>query len=131
MNCKWCGQPKDNVSVYENTFQQFPKGQYVKLCPDCYRILKDLQGHIKLTISCEGDRSVGIWGEDTTILIDKKFISGDYGDAPDCRKWIRDKVADLFKELFDDNRTRACFEDECWECSNLKTECKCGDGSLV
>ncbi len=131
MNCKWCGQSKDNVSVYENTFQQFPSGQHVKLCPDCYRILKDSQGHIKLTISCQGDMSVGIPGEDTTILIDKKFISGDYGDAPDCRKWIRDKVEDMFKELFDDTRTQACFEDECWGCGKLKTECKCGDGELA
>jgi hypothetical protein len=81
--------------------------------------------YIKLNVSCQGDRSVGIWGEDTDILIDKKFISGDYGDAPDCRKWIKDKMEDIFKELFDDTRTRAIFEDECFNCGKLLTECKC------
>lgn len=92
--------------------------------------MNDVQ-YTKLTVSCEGDRSVGIWGEETTILIDKKFISGEYGEISECRKWIRDHVADLFKELFDDNRTQAHFEDECCGCGELITECKCGDGDLV
>ena len=45
MKCKWCGKVDNagevNLSVYPNTFPQFPKGQYVFLCLDCYRLLKN------------------------------------------------------------------------------------------
>ena len=44
MKCKWCGKVDDagevNLSVYQNTFPQFPKGQYVFLCLKCYQILR-------------------------------------------------------------------------------------------
>ncbi|MFA5037505.1 MAG: hypothetical protein WC479_10070 [Candidatus Izemoplasmatales bacterium] len=80
---------------------------------------------IKLEIQGQGDRSVGIEGENTAILIERRFISGDYGDENDCRNWIRDKVVELFKELFDDSRVTARFEDECWDCGKIKSNCKC------
>jgi hypothetical protein len=80
---------------------------------------------IKLNVSCQGDRSVGIWGEDTEVLIERKFIDGGYGD--DCREFIKEKITDIFKELFDDGSTSCRFEDECWNCGKIKTECKCKD----
>jgi hypothetical protein len=44
MRCKRCGK-RDNqncdISVRQNTFSQFPKGQYVFLCNDCYKLLKN------------------------------------------------------------------------------------------
>lgn len=44
MKCKRCGKTDNpgevNLSVYQNTFNQFPKGQYVFLCLDCVRILR-------------------------------------------------------------------------------------------
>jgi len=45
MKCKWCGKTDNpsevNVSVYQNTFKQFPKGQYVYLCRDCVKVLRE------------------------------------------------------------------------------------------
>lgn len=81
--------------------------------------------YIKLLVSSEGDRSVGIWGEITEVLIEKKFIDGEYGDEKSCRDFIKSKMVDIFKELFDDNRVSCIFEDECWNCHKLNTECKC------
>jgi hypothetical protein len=90
-------------------------------------MVKEQTEYIKLHIYSRGDMSVGIGGEDTDILIDKKFINGDYGDAPECRKFIREKVNEMFKELFDDGCTYAYFDDECSNCNQLTTECKCRD----
>lgn len=39
MKCKRC-KTTENVSVFQNTFTEFPKGQYVYLCPKCYDNLK-------------------------------------------------------------------------------------------
>ncbi len=44
MKCKNCGKTDNpgeiNLSVYQNTFNQFPKGQYVFLCLDCVSLLR-------------------------------------------------------------------------------------------
>lgn len=43
MKCKRCGKVDGlgeiNLSVYQNTYKEFPKGQYIFLCIDCYRAL--------------------------------------------------------------------------------------------
>jgi hypothetical protein len=88
-------------------------------------MVKENVDYIKLHVYSRGDMSVGIGGEDTDILIDKKFINGDYGDAPECRKFIREKANEMFKELFDDGSTDSHFDDECPDCKKLLTECKC------
>jgi hypothetical protein len=90
-------------------------------------MLKENVEYIKLHIQSQGDSSVGIQGDDTTILIDKKFINGDYGDAPECRDFIRTNISEIFKELFDDNIIFCHFEDECPNCKQLITECECRD----
>ena len=45
MKCKRCGKVDNpgevNLSVYQNTFEQFSKGQYVFLCLNCVRLLKN------------------------------------------------------------------------------------------
>ena len=52
MKCKWCGKVDGSgeisVSVYQNLFKQFPKGQYVFLCVNCYRLLSDLRNDEEL-----------------------------------------------------------------------------------
>jgi hypothetical protein len=84
---------------------------------------------IKLHISCHGDPSVGIWGDQTEVLIERRFIepdrtaSGEYIEAD--RKFIKEQITALFKELWDDPNTGCWFEDECLECHRLKTECVC------
>jgi hypothetical protein len=41
MKCKLCGTSND-VSVFQNTFKQFQTGQYVYLCPTCFKHLKSI-----------------------------------------------------------------------------------------
>jgi hypothetical protein len=82
---------------------------------------------IKLTVTSQGDRSVGIWGNEATLIIERKLVNGDYGDSKDCRKFIKESVIKMFNELFDDTRVHACFNDECWNCGQLLTDCKCGE----
>ena len=45
IKCKRCGKVDEpgeiNLSVYQNLFPQFPTGQYVFLCRDCYSLLKE------------------------------------------------------------------------------------------
>ncbi len=81
--------------------------------------------YIKILVSCDGDRSVGIWGDNTEVLIERRFIEGNYGPVAENRKWIKKEIAAIFKELFDDTSTRCPFEDECYNCGNPKPECKC------
>jgi len=81
--------------------------------------------YIKLLVSCEGDRSVGIWGDNTEVLIERRFIEPNYGEPAENRKWLREQITTIFKELFDDGSTRCQFEDECYGCKKPKTDCKC------
>ena len=80
---------------------------------------------IKLIATCEGDRSVGIWGDLSEILIERRFVELEYGYTEENRKWIKEQFQALFRELFDDPSTRCQFEDECYGCGKLKAECSC------
>lgn len=81
--------------------------------------------YIKILVSCDGDPSVGIWGDQTEILIEKRFVTEDYGDPKETRKWLKEQLTPIFSELFDDQSTHVIFEDECWNCGKIGDECKC------
>ena len=40
LKCKRC-KTTDSVSVFENIFVDYPKGQYIFLCSKCYDILRE------------------------------------------------------------------------------------------
>lgn len=84
--------------------------------------------YIKITIAGHGDPSVGIWGDETTIQLERRFVDDKLpGDNPENRKFIKYNMKSIFKELFDDNRINAWFEDECSQCGDLKTRCRCNE----
>lgn len=79
----------------------------------------------RLIVSCEGDSSVGIWGDQSEVLIERRFVDEEHGYTEENRKWIKEQFQTLFRELFDDPSTRCQFEDECYGCGRLKTDCVC------
>jgi hypothetical protein len=82
--------------------------------------------YIALEIQCDGDRSVGLWGDRTSVLIERRFIeSDDYGTPDETRAWFKKQMTTIFTELFDDNNIHAMFEDECYGCGKPKSECHC------
>lgn len=79
--------------------------------------------YIKLFCQCAGDPSVGIWGDTAEVLIERRFIERE--DSQEMRDLIRNTFTSLFKAIFDDEATQSQFEDECWGCNQLNTDCRC------
>ena len=82
---------------------------------------------MQVHLSCEGDASVGIASDNATLVLERRLVPGPYSKERDWqadRAWLRNELEILFAELFGEP-AHAVFEDECSNCEQLATECKC------
>ncbi len=71
----------------------------------------DRDRQMKITIISQGDESVGIFGSEATVELDKVFVTENEG----MREIVRNILSGAFGELFDGS-VEVRFEDECPDC---------------
>lgn len=81
---------------------------------------------MEIYIETEGDRSVGIWGDEITL---KWNI--DIPTDPKERQELKESIADCFQELCDNGRVKVWFEDECSDCYQIKDKGICKNKSCI
>jgi hypothetical protein len=76
------------------------------------------------TAWCAGDPSVGIFATNSVFVIEKWLLNDDQ------REYVRTALKDFFSESFDD-QARVWFDDECAECGQLLTVCRCEEEERI